>query len=306
MNNEQNLIQQASSAKFISKLYLATFLVFINIIGCQKLHSVILQKIQIGFLLNDQNILGTAISVFIEFGLMLAALAAWVLLVEKRSFMTLGLRSSQSLLKFSRGCLYAGLLSIIIYIILIFIGQLKIESASNISLSLIFSVFLMFIVFCFQGGTEELLFRGWLLPILGNSGSIKSAILFSSFLFGYIHVRLNGIKFLLEHGRTYTNSLIVFILFVNIVMYSILISIICLREKSIYTVIGIHGTWNWFQTSVFGSPVSGVIFNENSIFSVKMSGANLLSGGEIGIEASIITSIVLITLLYWQKKTIAT
>lgn len=305
MNNEQNLIRQAGTARFIPKLYLACFLVFINIRGCQSLHILIFHKIESLFLLNAQNTLGTVISVFIQFGLMFVLLATWVTLIEKRSLITLGLKSNQPLLNFLRGCLSACLLGTAIYVIQFSTGQSEIESISNISPSIILSVSLMFIVFCFQGGTEELIFRGWLLPILSNSVSTRNAIIFSSFLFGYMHVMGNGINFLKNYGLTYINFLIVFIFFVNIILYSILISVITLKEKNIYIAIGMHGAWNWIQASVFSSPVSGVIFNKNSIFSVKVLSANLASGSAIGIEGSLITATILIILLYWQKRNIS-
>jgi uncharacterized protein len=103
----------------------------------------------------------------------------------------------------------------------------------------------------------------------------------------------------------YTNILILFIFFANVVVIGILFSLISLREKSIYTVIGLHASWNWFQASIFGSPVSGLIFNGNSIFSIKLLENNLLTGGSIGLEGGLISTAILIFILYLRRRDVS-
>lgn len=305
MNNDDSLILQAKSGRNLPPPLLACILVFSNILYSQYRSEKIIKKIQSVFALNPQDISSTAISIGISFGFMSLILITWVLIAERRSLKTLGFSTNYSLIRHFSGFWYGFLLYIPIYIFCLLTGLAKLDSIAQISPSLIYSILLMFLVFCFQGGTEELLFRGWLLPVLGSKIGTKKAILISSTLFGLVHIIGNGINFLEKHGINYTNIFILFTFFVNVVIIGILFSIISLREKSIYTVIGLHASWNWFQASIFGSPVSGLIFNGNSIFSIKLLENNLLTGGSIGLEGGLIATTILIFFLYLRRRDVS-
>ena len=57
---------------------------------------------------------------------------------------------------------------------------------------------------------------------------------------------------------------------------------------------GLHAAWNLTQGEIFDVPVSGI--DEHGLVQAKMAGPTLLSGGQFGLEASLIT-ITLATML---------
>lgn len=57
-------------------------------------------------------------------------------------------------------------------------------------------------------------------------------------------------------------------------------------------VAGAHAFWNMIQGNVFGISVSGFAIARSTIFNASLQGSNLLTGGEFGIEASILCTLV--------------
>jgi hypothetical protein len=60
--------------------------------------------------------------------------------------------------------------------------------------------------------------------------------------------------------------------------------------RSLWLPIGLHAAWNFTQGEVFDVPVSGIA--EHGLVQARMSGPTLLSGGQFGLEASIIAVVL--------------
>ena len=56
--------------------------------------------------------------------------------------------------------------------------------------------------------------------------------------------------------------------------------------RSLWLPMGLHAAWNFTQGEVFDVPVSGI--DEHGLVTAQMSGPPLLSGGNFGLEGSII------------------
>ena len=68
---------------------------------------------------------------------------------------------------------------------------------------------------------------------------------------------------------------------------------------------GLHAAWNFTQGPLLGIPVSG--FDVQGLLISRTQGNELISGGQFGAEASILTLIVCVALgLFFAKKAIAT
>ncbi|WP_119065610.1 CPBP family intramembrane glutamic endopeptidase [Rubrobacter indicoceani] len=69
--------------------------------------------------------------------------------------------------------------------------------------------------------------------------------------------------------------------------------------------IGLHITWNFFQGSVFGFPVSGLASLGGSFLTVEQSGPETWTGGEFGPEAGLLLPFVIglgtLATIFWVK-----
>lgn len=120
---------------------------------------------------------------------------------------------------------------------------------------------------------EEILFRGILFRITEEKfGSIIS-MLFSAFLFGIAHLFnenatiLSAISIGLEAGLA--------------------LSALYMLTRNLWACIIAHATWNFLESNI-GVAVSGTP-STKSFFKSTLSGDTLLTGGDFGVEFSIIT-----------------
>ncbi|HEY7007276.1 MAG TPA: CPBP family intramembrane glutamic endopeptidase, partial [Sphingomicrobium sp.] len=60
--------------------------------------------------------------------------------------------------------------------------------------------------------------------------------------------------------------------------------------RSLWFPMGLHAAWNFTQGEIFDVPVSGL--PEQGLVEAKLSGPALLSGGQFGLEASVLALLV--------------
>ena len=87
----------------------------------------------------------------------------------------------------------------------------------------------------------------------------------------------------------------------NLVLISIIFSLLTICFKSIWAACGLHSFWNAILYSILGLNLSGNDETVTAIFKMQSVGENIWNGGVYGIEASIITTVVLAiaTVLIW-------
>lgn len=66
-----------------------------------------------------------------------------------------------------------------------------------------------------------------------------------------------------------------------------------ISEKSIWEACGLHSFWNAILYSVLGLNLSGNDENGTTLFQMRSVGENIWNGGVYGIEASVVTTVVL-------------
>ncbi|MBO4678776.1 MAG: hypothetical protein J5626_03825, partial [Lachnospiraceae bacterium] len=71
------------------------------------------------------------------------------------------------------------------------------------------------------------------------------------------------------------------------------LSVLTLRLKSIYAACGLHTVWNFILYNIMGLNLSGNDIKTSAIFDMRTVGTNILNGGDYGVEASVITAVVL-------------
>lgn len=217
----------------------------------------------------------------IGFGLTSLICFAFVTKVEKRPISSLGLGHNGALKKYIIG--FAIGLSLMGFVVLTgwLLGAFQISFTldTNHLFTGLGPILLMLLGFIIQGGTEEVITRGWALTRIGSKYSVAIAVSFTSVFFTSLH--------LLNPGMT-------LIPIINISLFAVLAALVVVHTGSLWQICGLHSAWNWFQANFFGIKVSGNDVVGGSILTtVPTEGQDLLSGGIFGAEGSIICSIVM-------------
>ena len=180
-------------------------------------------------------------------------------------------------------------IGIISGVILLAVSVFAIVLTGNIEYKGIFEnadilmIILLFGGFIVQGATEEILCRGIVLHTLKEKTPTWFAIAVSTVLFIIPHW-----SSLFESGMIYG-----IIGVANLVLISIIFSLLTIRFKSIWAACGLHSFWNAILYCILGLNLSGKDETVTAIFNMQSVGNNIWNGGVYGIEASLITTVVL-------------
>ena len=137
--------------------------------------------------------------------------------------------------------------------------------------------------FVVQGATEEILCRGVVFRSLKEKTSLAIAMDISTLMFIIPHL-----SSLFDGGVIYGVFGII-----NLLLISTIFSLLTIRFKSIWAACGLHSFWNAVLYSVLGLNRSGNDETVTAIFNMQSVGENIWNGGVYGIEASLITTVVL-------------
>ncbi|MBX2899559.1 MAG: CPBP family intramembrane metalloprotease [Cyclobacteriaceae bacterium] len=141
------------------------------------------------------------------------------------------------------------------------------------------------ILFALVSVSEEVMFRGYLLPKLLEKFSLWPSIIISSLLFACSHL---------------ANPHIDVIGFTNIFLFGVWAAILYVHHQNLSSALGAHFSWNLLQT-FFGFGVSGHAFN--GVFRVtQLSSATYLTGGVFGLEGSVLALVALLVLIFYFSK----
>ena len=214
-----------------------------------------------------------AILVMAIAGAPLALLGYWLLvrLIGRRPVIELGGRGA-ALREFSVGLVIGALLMCAIIAILALIGSYHVVDigwSTGVLAGLGAGVL--------AGFTEEILFRGILLRLIEGWLGTWWALAITSFLFGISHLGnahatvFGAVAIALEAG--------------------ILLGACYLLTRRLWLAIGVHAAWNFVQGGIFGSDISGT-GSGRGLIEARFTGPDLLTGGVMGIEASVVAVIV--------------
>ena len=144
-------------------------------------------------------------------------------------------------------------------------------------------VSMMALCFVFQGAMEEVLCRGVVQQLLIKKTSVPVTLGVTAALFTIPHL-----------GNMAGGSpAIIVVAIINLVLISLIFSLLTIRFKSIWAACGLHSVWNYILYSILGLNLSGKDEKVTAVFDMCSSGSNILNGADYGIEASIITTVVL-------------
>jgi membrane protease YdiL (CAAX protease family) len=217
-------------------------------------------------------------------------IAAYITLrwVDKRPYELLGLNFSlSSIREFLIGCLIGGVNLISVVLLLSALGFLKI-SWSGINSVVMQTIGIYTLVFAGGATIEELINRGYIFQALCEGTRTWIAVFVTSLIFSLIH---------LSNQHMSVSSIL------HLFIHGILYAVVYLKTRSLWAAIGVHWAWNWFQGAIFGIPVSGTTIS-NTLFLSHPQGAVIFSGGQFGIEGSILACLIslVFVVFVWRTK----
>jgi membrane protease YdiL (CAAX protease family) len=133
------------------------------------------------------------------------------------------------------------------------------------------------------GFMEELAFRGILFRWIEEFGGSWAALVVTSALFGLAHI--------MNPNATWFSS------FAIAVEAGVLLGGAYMLTRSLWFPMGLHAAWNFTQGEIFDVPVSGL--DEHGLVQAQLSGPTLLSGGQFGLEASVLALLLATTAGMW-------
>ena len=212
-------------------------------------------------------------------------------LAEKRKLPEMGVTKSFS--GWFTGAGIGALLLIISVSAIMVTGAIKLDGFSTDFNAAMF--LLMLGGYAVQGAAEEFLCRGVVFSALKDKVSLLAAL------------GASALVFILPHMSTLMDAEPMFIILgvINLIAISCLFSFVMLRTGNIWAACGLHSLWNFILESVCGLTVSGSEGAKSSIINMHAEGENLLNGGIYGIEASLVTFVVIAAasgIIYYSIK----
>lgn len=194
--------------------------------------------------------------------------------ISKLKTEQLGFSKDNIVSSYLKGTLFGILQIFSVFFIIFGLKAIDVYYVGNINVLLLIKVFIFFV---FQGLFEELLFRGYLMPVFSKVIGIKFTIILLSFLFTCIHLLNPNLSMI---GLT------------NVFLAGVTFSLIYYYTGNIWLVGAMHTFWNFILGFIVGSQVSGIPTFYSILFSLPVEGKDLISGGEFGFEASIVETIL--------------
>jgi membrane protease YdiL (CAAX protease family) len=211
-------------------------------------------------------------------------LTGWGL--DRRPFTDFGLRINKTWwIDFGFGLFLGGFLIALVFLIEFAAGWVKITetfvtSAPDTNFSLAFTSSIgIFILVSIQ---EELLFRGYIFTNLaegfnwqriGPRWAMIIATLLTASIFSLMH---------LGNNHASLNSTI------SVFLGGIILTLGYLLTGELALSIGFHTTWNAFQNSVFGFPVSGEMVSTAALLRIRQAGPTMWVGDAFGLESGLL------------------
>lgn len=237
----------------------------------------------------SESTMGT-LGLYAMAGMIAASVLYWKF-IEKRKLSEMGVTKNVSGWFTGAG---VGILLLIVSVSAIMVtGAIKLDGFSTDFNAAMF--LLMLGGYAVQGATEEFLCRGVVFSALKDKVSLPAAL------------GASALAFILPHMSTLMDAEPMFIILgvINLTAISCLFSFVMLRTGNIWAACGLHSLWNFILESVCGLTVSGSEGAKSSIINMHAEGENLLNGGIYGIEASLVTFVVIAAasgIIYYSIK----
>ncbi|NJP64733.1 CPBP family intramembrane glutamic endopeptidase [Streptomyces spiramenti] len=180
---------------------------------------------------DGDSLAGLGLFNVVAFGPTAALLAAWVVFGERRPLSVLGLRGGSRYRKIAAGVGTALVGLVVLNVAVSALGPGTDAAGEGSAPSVTaWQMALLLVTFAVQAPTEELLFRGYLLPALRERWGVAAGVLLSSALFAAAHMA--------NPGATAAYALLTFLLGVSLALWT-------LADGNLWRACAFHTVWNW-------------------------------------------------------------
>lgn len=267
---------------YIAGLFIAEALVIL-------LHFAFGKNMLIGDVFDSQTI---TLIMYYGYVIVISVILLYWKLIEKKSLSEIGLTNHIG--SYFIGVLTAVLMLSIIIGMITLTGNIEyhgIFERKNLLLLVLFGG-----GFIIQGTMEELLCRGFLFYTLKDKISLPVAVTISTIMFIIPHWSS------LFAGETIYGVIGI----INLILISLIFSLLTICFQNIWAACGLHSFWNFILSSILGLNLSGNNKNTTAIFNMQSVGNNIWNGSIYGIEASVITTLILgifliLLWVYWKR-----
>lgn len=267
---------------YIAGLFIAEALVIL-------LHFAFGKNMLIGDVFDSQTI---TLIMYYGYVIVISVILLYWKLIEKKSLSEIGLTNHIG--SYFIGVLTAVLMLSIIIGMITLTGNIEyhgIFERKNLLLLVLFGG-----GFIIQGTMEELLCRGFLFYTLKDKISLPVAVTISTIMFIIPHWSS------LFAGETIYGVIGI----INLILISLIFSLLTVCFQNLWAACGLHSFWNFILSSILGLNLSGNDKNTTAIFNMQSVGNNIWNGSIYGIEASVITTLILgifsiLLWAYWKR-----
>ncbi len=303
MMNDTRLIALARQAKRLPHVVIAPVVGLIIIFGgqiggCVVVFTVVFPPLFPNGLTAAQDSaalsgLVEALQLIFAFGPVFLLLWLWLQVFEKRPFWTLGFEAAGALRKYGRGIIVALLMFGGIVALLAALGYASTEAGPSQLQGppALAGVVIVLVGWLVQAAAEEVLCRGWLLPVIGARYGLWPGIVISSLFFAGLHL---------------LNANLSAIAIVNLCLFGVFIALYALAEGGLWGVCAWHAVWNWAQGNLFGFEVSGTLPAGGTLLNLMETGPDVVTGGAFGPEGGLAVTVMLVVgsavLIAWRLR----
>jgi uncharacterized protein len=207
--------------------------------------------------------------------------------IDRRPLKAVGLGlHERTLIELAQGVALGTVMMTVIFIVTLALGlsefHLKPLTAADVMHMTSFAV----AEFAVVAWGEELLFRGYMFQTLAEGTNRITAVGAFAVFFAVVHM---------------ANPNVTVFSLVNIALAGVWLSAAYFKTRGLWLPIGLHFSWNFFQSHVFSFPVSGIQMSDSQLGVLRDNGPAWITGGSFGPEGGAIATVVLVagTLLVW-------
>lgn len=133
-------------------------------------------------------------------------------------------------------------------------------------------------IVAFQAGSEEILFRGWMQPVLATRLGPRVGLVLTALLFAGLHL-VGGLR-----GPVSV---------INLILGGLMFGLLALRTGGLWAPFAAHLGWNWTELALLGLEPNPGVGHLGAVVDLDLSGPALLSGGAEGMNGSLAGAAVL-------------